>query len=218
MRPLHHPSDATLMAYAAGALAPEIAAVVAAHTKHCPHCCAELALMDMIGGVLMEAQPEVQLSGAALDKMERTACRCHTNGRPAGPLAYNHDALRTMLLRFTGPDLDRIPWRWLTPGVRHFQIVLPGGNRGGLRFFKLSPGQKIPEHGHRGAEVTFVLTGSYRDCLGRFGPGDFSDLDDEIAHAPVADRHEGCICLAATEHPRQFTGRLPRWLQPLTGL
>jgi putative transcriptional regulator len=66
--------------------------------------------------------------------------------------------------------------------------------------------------------VTFVLTGSYRDCVGRFGPGDFSDLDGEIAHEPIADRQEGCICLAATEHPRQYKGRIIRWLQPFVRL
>jgi putative transcriptional regulator len=217
MRPVHHPSDATLMAYAGGTLAPGIAAVVAAHVKCCPHCRAELTFMEMIGAVLLEDLPGEALSGGALAKAANATC-CMTDGPPFERQTSTYDSLRSMLLRFAGPDLELIPWRWLTPGVRDFRIVLPGGTKGSLRFFKLSPGQKIPEHGHRGTEVTFVLTGSYRDCVGRFGPGDFSDLDGEIAHEPIADRQEGCICLAATEHPRQYKGRVIRWLQPFVRL
>ncbi|EPM91244.1 transcriptional activator ChrR, partial [Pseudomonas syringae pv. actinidiae ICMP 18804] len=38
MGPLHHPDDATLISYAAGALSQVIAVVTAAHLERCAEC------------------------------------------------------------------------------------------------------------------------------------------------------------------------------------
>lgn len=216
MTPVHHPVTATLMAYAGGTLAPGIAAAVSAHVRCCADCRAELPLLEMVGAVLLEDIAAMPLTGRfAVPGQPVCACKA---AAVAARLTPAHQDLRAMVRRFTGPEIERIPWRRLVPGVRQFQVLLPGGGAGSLRFFKLGPGQQIPEHGHRGAEVTFVMTGAYQDCAGRFGPGDLADLDGETVHAPVADHNEGCICLAATENPRQYKSPLPRKLRPLDGI
>ena len=67
-------------------------------------------------------------------------------------------------------------------------------------------------------EITLVLTGSYRDALGRFGPGDVADLDEDIEHQPVVDSDEPCICLVASEAPTRFKSFFGRLFQPLVGV
>ena len=82
---------------------------------------------------------------------------------------------------------------------------------------RIAPGKSMPLHSHQGSEITVVLKGAYRDELGRFGPGDVADLDDAIQHRPVTEPGEPCICLAATDAPLRFPGRIARMLQPLLG-
>ena len=75
----------------------------------------------------------------------------------------------------------------------------------------------MPEHGHGGTELTLVLTGSYHDEIGHFGPGDVADLDEDVDHQPVVG-DQGCICLVASEQPARFHGFISRMIQPLVGM
>ena len=52
--PNSHPSDALLMAYAAGSLDEGQSLVVATHLQLCPSCRHRLQLMEAVGGVLLE--------------------------------------------------------------------------------------------------------------------------------------------------------------------
>lgn len=54
MGPQHHPDDATLVSYAAGALSQVISLVTAAHLERCAECRARLRQAEAIGGVLMQ--------------------------------------------------------------------------------------------------------------------------------------------------------------------
>jgi putative transcriptional regulator len=87
-----------------------------------------------------------------------------------------------------------------------------------VRLFSIAPGTTIPHHSHGGTELTLVLSGSFSDEIGRFGPGDLADLDDSVSHQPVADTNEPCICLIATDERLRFTGMFSRLIQPLVGL
>ncbi|EGH16948.1 transcriptional activator ChrR, partial [Pseudomonas savastanoi pv. glycinea str. race 4] len=50
MSPRHHPGDATLVSYAAGALSQVLAVVTAAHLERCAECRARLRQAEEIGG------------------------------------------------------------------------------------------------------------------------------------------------------------------------
>ena len=76
----------------------------------------------------------------------------------------------------------------------------------------------MPEHGHNGTEMTLVLSGAYRDKLGRFGPGDIADLDEKQEHRPVVEPREPCVCLVATEGQTRLKSMIGRALQPLHGI
>jgi putative transcriptional regulator len=76
-------------------------------------------------------------------------------------------------------------------------------------------GQSVPDHGHRGLELTLVLQGAFRDQTNRFGPGDLEIATEADQHTPIAEAGADCICLAATDAPLRFSGLIPRLLQPL---
>ena len=117
-----------------------------------------------------------------------------------------------------GASLDLVPWRMIGPGLWHYPIPLSKGASGDLRLFKVAPGKKLPDHGHRGEELTLLLRGSYHDELGTFEEGDIADLDDEVEHQPVADEISGCICLIASERKARFKGLIARLMQPFIGV
>jgi putative transcriptional regulator len=87
-----------------------------------------------------------------------------------------------------------------------------------LLLLRIAPGKSVPLHGHRGTELTQILRGAYDDVLGRFGPGDAADLDNETEHQPITAPGVPCICVAALDAPLRFRGWLAGKLQPLVGL
>lgn len=98
-------------------------------------------------------------------------------------------------------------------GVR--QAILPTSRRASARLLHIPAGVAVPDHGHRGTELTLVLQGAFRDETARFGPGDLEIAGQELEHQPIAEAGEDCICLAATDAPLRFNALLPRLLQPL---
>lgn len=87
-----------------------------------------------------------------------------------------------------------------------------------VRLLKIPAGKPVPEHGHRGRELTLVLAGSFGDSVSVFKRGDVELADDELTHQPIAAPGEDCICLAITEAPLRFTSRMMRFIQPLIGI
>jgi putative transcriptional regulator len=208
----HHVDDATLMSFAAGSLPEALAAVVAAHIDVCPRCAREVRRMEAIGTALFSGlrtramQQPANLM--AVRRAEADVAEPHWDAAPSTdvPAALAH---------LIGRSLDGVAWKTLAPGVQHYRLPTRTGD---LRLLKVSPGRRMPEHGHGGSEITLMLRGSYSDETGTYFAGDVADLDDGVVHRPVADPFDGCICLIASERPARFKGLLPRMVQPLTGM
>src|SRR5262245_11052869 len=210
----HHPDIATLMSCAAGSQPEALAAVVACHLAKCPACALEVGRMAKIGVALFDKLEPAQLSTTAPVIAARAgeADVLSTKQEPAAgdvpfPIADR-----------VGTSLDYIPCRMIGPGLWYYPIPLSKSARGDLRLFKVAPGKKLPDHGHRGQELTLLLRGSYHDELGTFEEGDIADLDDEVEHQPVADEISGCICLIASERKARFKGLIARLMQPFIGV
>ena len=92
--------------------------------------------------------------------------------------------------------------------------ILRTGRDASARLLYIPAGQAVPDHGHRGLELTLVLQGAFRDETARFGRGDLEIADEAVEHTPVAEEGEVCICLAATDAPLRFNAIIPRLAQP----
>ncbi len=217
MKITHHLDDATLMSCAAGSQPEPMAAVVASHLSVCPSCLSGLRGFERVGEVLFDGLETVGLDRPAPIVAMRA-------GQQDGEtlVRANTDAKRTEvpapLRHLIGDDLDSIHWKRLAPGLWHYPLPLSAHTKGDLRLIKVGPGVAMPDHGHGGSELTYVLRGSYTDKLGTFRAGDVADLGDDVEHQPIADPVEGCICLIASDSKAKFKGWVARMMQPLVGL
>jgi len=214
----HHPDDATLVAYAAGAVTEGISLVLAAHLELCPRCREHVRDATELGGALLAGLDPAPLADgaltAALARIDREPQAKHTR-RPRHRPA---DGLPGTLAPWFPAGLARVPWRTLAPGVKHFRFPGVDSGAGTVRLLSIAPGTALPHHGHGGSELTLVLRGSFVDEIGRFAAGDLAELDPSIQHQPVADTDLPCICLVATDARLRFSGVLGRLFQPLVGI
>lgn len=207
MQPIaHHISDDLLDAYALGALPHAFAVVVAAHLSLCDTCRARAEAIDMVGGALLDDLDPVAVSSAA---RARAMAALDT---PAPPPPVRRSGI------FPAPVMAELHgrpprWRMLGGGIR--QQILHADSEGSLRLLYIPPGRAVPEHGHRGLELTLVLQGSFADSEGEFGVGDVETAQAALDHQPIAGPDGPCICLAATDAPLRFHAIIPRVLQPM---
>ncbi len=208
----HHLPDRLLMAYAAGALPEAFELVVAAHVSMCDECRARLGAFDAVGGTLLEETSGAALDEDSLDRTLRLIAEAEAEGeaKREAPAARSGD-LPQPLHAYIGGSLADVRWRRLGGGV--FDAVLPVEGDATARLLRIKPGTRVPDHGHKGEELTLVLKGAFSDASGRFGPGDVECAGDDMEHTPVAEPGEDCICLAAMDNPLKFKKVLPRLAQ-----
>ncbi len=207
----HHLPDKLLMAYSAGTLPEAFNLVVATHVSLCDDCRARLAEYDAVGGAVLEQDSAALSAGALSQVLDRIKTAPPTDKAPARAAA--RDAVLPAPLRAQlGCGLDDARWRNVGGGVR--QVVLPSSDKANARLLHIPGGATVPDHGHRGLELTLVLQGAFSDADGRFARGDIEVADEDTEHTPVAEPGGDCICLAATDAPLRFRGLLPRLAQP----
>ncbi|ARP82864.1 hypothetical protein CAL12_19960 [Bordetella genomosp. 8] len=240
MKPQHHLDDATLVSYSAGALPEALSVAVGAHLEMCPHCRARLRQADAVGGALLEARAgegspdeaasllKPQARAAMLQRLDADgsgmpAVAGHVvAGQVAGMGAYaaapaqgDEDCLPAALRPYFGTRYSGLQWRFLAPGVRMAKARV---SQGRLFLLMLSPGVRMPEHGHGSAELSLVLRGAYEDRFGIFRAGDIADLDCDVEHQPIVTDEGICITLGATDAPIRFKSWGLRLLQPWFGM
>ncbi|WP_422071131.1 ChrR family anti-sigma-E factor [Tranquillimonas rosea] len=206
----HHLPDDLLMGYAAGSLAEAFNVLIATHLSLCDECRARAGSFDAVGGAILDTSPPRAMAPGAL---QATLARIGED--PEAPRATHQperdDTLPAPLTSYVGGGLDSVPWRSIGGGVR--DALLPTSKEARVRLLRIPAGMAVPDHGHRGMELTLVLQGAFRDETDRFARGDVEVADEELEHTPVAEEGEDCICLAATDAPLRFKGMIPRLAQ-----
>jgi putative transcriptional regulator len=207
---VHHLPDPILMAHAAGTLPEAFGLVVATHISLCDECRARLQAFEAVGGTVLDAAGEAPVSDGALDAtMLRIASRAKDPIKARMPASAVFPA---PLRDYVGGDLDAVRWRSVAGGVR--QSILASSRSGSVRLLHIPAGAAMPDHGHRGTEMTMVLQGAFSDADGRFARGDVEVATEATSHTPVAEPGQACVCLAATDAPLRFSGLIPRIVQP----
>jgi putative transcriptional regulator len=204
----HHPSDATLAAYASGTLDRARGLVVATHLSLCARCRDAVRAFEQAGGaMLQDAEPVAMSPGSLQRAMAALGPLDVIKPTPVGAVAANE---------FPEP-LSRYalgPWRWIGRGIQWRSVDVPSD--AGVRVFMLRarPGTKLPRHRHTGTEWTCVFEGAFSHHLGRYGAGDFDEADETVEHNPVVDNELGCVCIVAMEGSIALQGFFGRLIQP----
>lgn len=77
----------------------------------------------------------------------------------------------------------------------------------------MEPGGAVPEHTHKGFELTLLLDGSFHDDRGEYVKGDFIMLDGNHTHNPTSDK--GCLCYTVANDALHFTQGINKLLNPI---
>jgi putative transcriptional regulator len=208
----HTVPDDLLMGYAAGALPQPFDLVVATHVSLSDDARARLAGFEAVGGAVLE-----EMEGAALadDSFDRTLARI-AGKAPEPYRAPSRGIFPTPLQRVVGGDEGAVKWKSLGMGAR--QALLCSEGEATARLIFIPADQAMPQHSHRGMELTLVLKGAFRDDGGLYARGDLEVANEEVDHTPTAEPGEDCICLIATDGRLKFTRLLPRIAQPFFGI
>ena len=205
---IHHPSDATLAAFASGTLDEARGIVVAAHLSLCAQCRGTVQAFEEVGGVLLGDVEPAALSAGALQRAMAAL----------GPLDIVAPAIRGAAAAGDLPaPLSHYavgPWRWIGRGVQWRPVDVASKESVRVFMLKAAPGTKLPRHRHTGTEWTCVFDGAFSHALGRYGAGDFDEADESVEHDPVVDAAHGCVCLVALQGHIELQGWLGRLIQP----
>ncbi len=211
-----HPELAVLAHYVSGQLEPLTALMVAAHVDLCSHCQQQVAALEARQAQAWLGQPLAQDEDPQLDALLQQilaapAAPVELTQAVANPLLAVADRqfeLPRALRRFAA---DAKPWRRL--GGKLWQSRLQFGPRH-LQLLYMDVQGQVPEHTHKGQELTLVLHGGFADDDGEYQAGDLILRTAEHRHAPIAN-HESCLCIALTDAPLHFTSGVGRLLNPI---
>lgn len=205
----HHLSDPLLMAYAAGSLPEAFSLVIATHVSMCDECRARLGAYEAVGGAVLESGHSEMSAGS----LEKCFGQIATMPAPSKPVARRPSLFPAPLQDYIGGDVESIRWRPLGFGAK--QAILPcADSTASVRLLAIPGGVAMPDHTHRGLELTLVLQGAFTDEDDRFERGDIEIADSEVEHTPIAVPGTTCICLAATQGKLKFNSLIPRLAQP----
>ena len=203
----HHLTDQLIMGYAAGALPEAFNLLVATHLSMCDSCRAAAQAYDAIGGAILEADTRVSMADDALAETLALISQ-----GPSAPKPVATSDVPAPLAAYIGSSLRDVKWRTVGLGVR--QAILSTSKSATARLLYIPAGAAVPDHGHKGTELTLVLQGAFRDETARFAEGDVEVANEDLNHTPMAEIGEDCICLAATDAPLRFNSWIPRMAQP----
>ena len=205
----HHLTDALLMAYSAGTLPEGFNLVVATHISMCDECRARMHEFDAVGGAVVDDEAPVGLSDGSFAATLALIAQTPKEAVIAAPAKSD---LPAPLQDYVAGNLADVKWRKVGGGVR--QAFLKTDKSASVRLLHIPAGAVIPDHGHRGTELTLVLQGAFADEDDRFGAGDIEIATEDMHHQPVAELGQDCICLAATDAPLRFNSWIPWITQP----
>lgn len=221
--PRFHVQEDLLLDYASGSLAAPVSLLVATHLTFCPECRAAVTDFEVIGGALLEDIDPVAMAGealeAALDDLDGELVEAV--GRDGdidhGSGGSDPAPIPVALARHLEGPIDDIAWKRRAMGIAEVEIPW-SDERYSASLLRIQPGVAIPNHTHEGEELTLVLRGGFSDAAGYYGRGDVCHANAEIAHAPVAEPGEPCVCLVVADGAVKLTGLVGRMLNPFLKL
>ena len=205
---MHHPSDTSLAAFAAGSLDEGRGLVVSTHLATCGVCREAVRAFECLGGAALGDGEPMPLAANALE-------------RALDAIVADGDA--TVLKKSDGhaakPD-DLLSayslgqWRWIAPGLHWRSVDVPATDSTRVFMLKAVPGIRIPQHSHGGIEWTCILQGAFRHEFGIYRAGDFDEADESVEHQPVVEDGVECICLVAMQGNIRLKSWMGRLIQP----
>lgn len=211
----YHPTNEMLKAFTAGELPLSLSIAMSAHIELCDCCAKKIEEIEasLSEEIWKEEQVEVSDFGDMLQEImsnEVIESKSVTISTPIVTKVSGKEYLLPTAFR-SFVDLN---WSGFS-AVNRARVITDEKNvRASL--LHISKGGRIPEHQHKGYELTLLLEGSFSDENGTYQKGDFIWLDGSQSHSPYTE--EGCLCYAVQDAPLHFMRGMSKALNPLGNL
>lgn len=232
----HHPQHELLVSHANGVLPLSMAIAVSAHCALCETCREQLALiteqaansaLNPDGAHAAKHIDQESIHTAHINAehtqatnvpvMDIDAMLAQIMAQPAATDVPNNAPLDVQVKQqhYTVPSVFRQhlarPWQILGKVSRMRFDVDEMNTRASL--LHIDAQGEIPQHTHKGYELTLLLAGAFSDINGDYVPGDFIVLDSQHHHSPKTV--DGCLCYTVLDAPLHFTKGLSKLLNPI---
>lgn len=219
----HHPKFELLKSFVDGDLPASLAAGIAIHADMCSLCqqkighlteqVAEASFEQSAQQHLVDDNDDTEISELDFDEIINQITACD-NTEPTKVVPEERlitfkgmqyklpNTLRNMELGRTAQigKLSRARLN-LSEGEIHTNLL------------HIGPGGSIPEHTHKGFELTLLLAGTFADEQGQYEAGDFIMLDKRHQHQPATEH--GCLCYTVANDALHFTQGINKLLNPI---
>ncbi len=222
----HHPDDNLLVEFANGTLDTAQAIAVNTHLHFCTKCQQNVQRIEQIGGVMLATLEPQPLAEDSFDKLmdslealpATTAKKALSpkpqrseNSKEAEELSKQYGPLPTVVTKMI--NNRSLKWRHVNSSLETRPLVA-GQQIHQVSLQKINAGGIVPEHDHRGTEMTVILKGSFSDKQGIYQEGDFVVKQPGDIHQPISASNIDCLCLSVESAPVKLTGFWGRILNP----
>jgi putative transcriptional regulator len=216
-----HPSFTQLRSFSAGNCEPALALMISAHVDMCPQChqdCiefqAELAseLFTRQASVApLDSQFYAMMSViTALPETKITAPEIFCTSIELDGKFFELPRALSRHVKKTG--------NWSRLVGKLWQAPVDLGDIGIANFMYMEKGGRVPEHTHKGTEMTLVVDGQYGDGIAEYDSGDFTIMNNTHNHLPHSQADDGCLVFTLIDQPLHFTAGIARLLNPFSHL
>jgi putative transcriptional regulator len=224
-----HPDSRFLTDFAAGNLTVSEALCVSAHLEFCAKCRAHVQQLNDLGAQLMSRQDtpaelaandddfamlmqKIEHSPPYAATTEPKAADQQLAGQERGSVGAG-SVMPRVVQKLMGRTLQELNWVQLGSSLRIAPFEMGQGDRE-TSLYDIKAGGRMPEHEHRGEEITVLLKGSFSDAEGKYVRGDFVVRHAGERHQPTATLDTDCICLVSLQRPVRPRSVFYRLLEP----
>lgn len=208
---LWHPSSDQLIEFSCGVGSSAMNITLAAHLHYCADCRRQVNEYESTAAVIFEHQNSPALADDGFAKLMariKTLPKERALALPSSPTRFP-----PVVEKLIAHDTESLGWQKPMKNLRVSRLLTDeAGLILGLHHMKA--GCRVPQHTHRGHEISLVMEGGFSDQMGSYGVGDFIYLSTEHHHSPQADADGDCWLLSVVEAPVKLTGPFGWILNP----
>ncbi|MCG6202081.1 ChrR family anti-sigma-E factor [Psychromonas antarctica] len=210
-----HPSQHMLKVFSAGDLPLSLSLAMSAHIELCPDCAAQAERFEALLSEDIWQEHDVENADFGDMLQAIMAKPLETQIKPTVPAkVMTHIAGKDYLLPTAFRQFKELKWSGFGAISRARVISDEQNVRASL--LHIGKNGRIPEHHHKGYELTLLLSGCFSDETGTYHKGDFIWIDGDKSHSPYTE--EGCLCYAVQDAPLHFVRGMSKVLNPLGNL
>jgi putative transcriptional regulator len=216
-----HPKYTDLQAFSAGNCKPAMALMISAHVDMCAQCQRDCIDIQSELASDLFAQPKPV---AILDR-QYLAMMSNITELPVAEQTVPAASSTSIELDGKFFELPRALRRhvkntgnWSHLVGKLWQAPVDLGDIGKANFMYMEKGGRVPEHTHKGTEMTLVVDGQYSDGIAEYDCGDFTIMNNQHNHLPHSEADDGCLVFTIVDQPLHFTAGIARLLNPFSHL